>query len=320
MRTLRAIIALCAAIGIGPVSAQTYPSKPVRVIIPFAPGGGTDVLARPLVQKLGEVLKQPFLYDNRGGANGIIGAEAVAKSPADGYTLLLSSSGALVLNVGLYEKLPYDPVKDFSPITMMAIAPNVLVVKSALPVNTVQQLIAHARANPGKLNWAGSGGGAASLAAELFRMTAELSVVGVAYKGAGPAVTALLAGEADYMFANSGVFLPHLKTGRIRALGVSSLQRLAVLPDVPTIDESGLKGFEGNTWYGFVAPAGTPEVAVSVLHSEIVKLLKTQEFISRFAAEGAIAVGNTPAQFAAELKADIPKWTRVIKAAGLKAQ
>lgn len=314
------VVALLSAMGMGHAWAQTYPGKPVRVIIPFAPGGGTDVLARPLVLKLGEALKQPFLYENRGGGNSIIGAEAVAKSPPDGYTLLLCSSGALVLNVGLYEKLPYDPIRDFAPITMIAVAPNVLVVKAALPATSVQQLIAYAKANPGKLNWAGSGGGAASLAMELFRLTADLSMVAVAYKGAGPAVTAVLAGEADLMFANAGVFLPHLKTGRVRALGVSSLQRLAILPDVPTIDESGMKGFEGSTWYGLVAPAGTPAPAIAILHTGISKLLKTSEFISRFAAEGAIPVGNTPEQFAAELKKEIPKWTRIIKAAGIKAE
>ena len=314
------VVALLSVMGMGQTWAQAYPSKPVRVIIPFAPGGGTDVLARPLVLKLGDALKQHFLYENRGGGNSIIGAEAVAKSPPDGYTLLLCSSGALVLNVGLYEKLPYDPIRDFAPITMIAIAPNVLVVKAALPATSVQQLIAYAKANPGKLNWAGSGGGAASLAMELFRLTADLSMVAVSYKGAGPAVTAVIAGEADLMFANAGVFLPHLKTGRVRALGVSSLQRLAILPDIPTIDESGMKGFEGSTWYGLVAPAGTPAPAIATLHAETAKLLKTSEFISRFATEGAIPVGNTPEQFAAELKREIPKWTKIIKAAGIKAE
>ena len=311
---------LCGMPRLVQAQAGAFPVKPVRVVIPFAPGGGTDVLARPLVQKLGDNLKQPMLYENRGGANGILGAEAVAKAAPDGYTLLLSSSGALVLNVGLFEKLPYDPVRDFAPITMMAIAPNVLVVKPALPVRSVQQLIAHARANPGALNWASSGGGGASLTMELFRLMADLSMVQVKYKGAGPAVAGVLAGESDLMFANAGVFIPHLKAGKLRALGVSSLQRLSVLQEVPTIDEAGLKGFEGSSWYGFVAPTGTPVAVIEQLNGEIVRLLKTQEFVSRFAAEGAIPVGNTPQQFGTDIRREIDKWTKVIRDAGIKPE
>jgi len=297
-----------------------YPNKPIRVIVPFAPGGGTDVIARPLTQKLGDALGQPIVYDNRGGGGGIIGAELVAKATPDGYTLLLPSSGALVLNVGLYAKLPYDPIKDFAPISMIAIAPNVLVLNPALPVRSVSELIAHAKANPEKLNWAGSGGGAASMCMELFRMMSEIRIVQVPFKGAGPAVIAVLAGDAHMMFGNAGVFVVHLKSGRLRAIGVSSLQRLPALPDVPTISESGLKGFEGSSWYGLVAPRGTPAGVITQLNTEINKILRTPDIIARYTAEGAIPAGNSPTQFGEEIRSEITKWVKVIKDAGIKPE
>ena len=300
--------------------AQGYPAKPVRVVIPFAPGGGTDVVARPVVLKLGEALGKPMLYDNRGGANGIIGADLVAKSPADGYTLLLASSGALVLNVGLYDKLPYDPVRDFAPITMLAVAPNVLVAHPSVPVKNVQEMMAYAKANPNKLNFALTGGGAASLATELFRSMSGLPVESIPYKGAGPALTAVLAGEVQMMFANAGVFLPNIRAGKLRPLAVSSLQRLKVLPDVPTVNESGVKGFEGSSWFGIVAPTGTPAPIINQLYEETAKVLKSADIQDRYTAEGAIAVGNTPAQFGEQIKSEIVKWVKVIKDTGMKAE
>jgi tripartite-type tricarboxylate transporter receptor subunit TctC len=307
------------SISIAHAQKTSYPTKPIRWVIPFAPGGGTDVIARPVAQKLGEQLGQSVLYDNRGGGGGVIAGEIVARANPDGYTLLVAAVAVMTVNVSLMPKMPFDPVRDFAPITKFATVPNMLVTRAAFPVRTVQDVIDYAKANPGKTTWAMSGiGSAGHLAMELFRLKTEINVVPVVYKGAGPANIALLTNEADLLFANPGVFLPHLKAGRLRALAVANLKRIAILPDVPTLDESGFRGFENGSWYGLAAPARTPAAIINVLHSETVKVLNLPEIVAQFARDGALPVGNSPQAFAQEIRDDIARWAKVIRAANIK--
>lgn len=323
MRTRMMVAVLLAAMNVCQASAQSsgYPNKPIRWVIPYAPGGGTDIIARPVAQKLSEALGQSIVYDNRGGGGGIIAGEIVAKAPPDGYTLLVPTGAVMYINVNLYSKMPFDPARDFTPITKFATVPNVLVAHPSFPAHTIKELVAHAKANPGKVNWASSGIGAGGhLGMELIRLIAGIKVVHVPFKGAGPASVALLAGEVDLLLANTGVFLAHLKAGRLRAIAVASPKRLAALPDVPTFSESGIQGVESESWYGLVAPTRTPAPIIKLLHDETVKVLNSPDMISRFASQGAFPVANTPERFAEELRSDSVKWARVIKEAGIKLE
>jgi tripartite-type tricarboxylate transporter receptor subunit TctC len=295
-----------------------YPAKPIRWVIPFAPGGGTDVVARPIAQRVSERIGQSILYDNRGGGGGVIAGEIVVRANPDGYTLLVAAVGVMTVNVSLM-KMPFDPVRDFAPITKFATVPNMLVARAAAPIRTIQDIATYARANPGRLAWAISGTGSGGhLAMELFRLKTGIDVIRVAYKGAGPATVALLANEADLLFANPGVFMPHLKAGRLRAIGAASLERMALFPDLPTFNESGFPGFESGSWYGLAAPARTPPAIVALLHREVVAVLQQPDLVARLALEGASVVGNTPQAFSKEIRDDIAKWAKVIEAAGIR--
>lgn len=312
---------MCVAFWTAPMAlAQEppYPNKPIRWVIPFAPGGGTDMVARPVAHKLTERIGQHILYDNRGGGGGVIAGEIVAKANPDGYTLLVAAVAVMTVNVSLM-KMPFDPVKDFIAITKFANVPNMLASRPGLPVVKIQDVVTYARANPGKLRWALSGtGSAGTLSMELFRLTTGIDIIPIPYKGAGPASIAILSGEADLMFANPSVFLPHIAAGRLRALGTASLQRIAALPDMPTFHESGFPNLESISWYGLAAPARTPPAVIAYLHRETAAVLKQPDIIARITADGAIPVGNTPAEFARNIRDDIAKWAKVIKDANIK--
>lgn len=296
-----------------------YPTKPIRWVVPFAPGGGTDVIARPIALKMSERLGQSVLYDNRGGGGGLIAGEIVARANPDGYTLLVAAVAVMTVNVSLLPKMPFDPVKDFAPITKFASVPNMLVARSPFPVRTVQDVIDYAKANPGKVTWAVSGiGSAGHLGMELFRLNTGIKVVQVTYKGAGPAAVGLLSNEADLLFANPGVFTAHIKAGRLRGIAVASLKRISILPDLPTLDESGFPGFENGSWYGLAAPARTPASIITRLHGETVKVLNQPDILAQLTLDAASPVGNTPQAFAQEIRDDIAKWAKVIKDANIK--
>ncbi len=316
-----ALAALLIVSGASTAFAQTsgaYPNKPIRWVIPFAPGGGTDMVARPVAAKLTERLGQQILYDNRGGGGGVIAGEIVAHANPDGYTLLAAAVAVMTVNVSLM-KLPFDPVKDFAPITKFANVPNMLASRAAFPVSKVQDVISYAKANPGKVRWALSGtGSAGTLSMELLRMTTKIDVVPIPYKGAGPAMIGVLSGEADVMFANPAVFMPHIVGGRLRALATASLQRTPALPEMPTFHESGFPNFESMSWYGLAAPARTPAAIIALLHRETTAVLKQPDIIARITQDGGFPVGNTPQAFAQEIRNDIAKWAKVIKDANIK--
>ncbi len=295
-----------------------YPNKPIRWVIPFAPGGGTDMVARPVAAKLTERIGQHVLYDNRGGGGGAIAGEIVAKATPDGYTLLVAAVAVMTVT-GSLQKLPFDPLKDFAPITKFANVPNMLAARMSHPIVKVQDIVGYAKANPGKLRWALSGtGSAGTLSMELFRLNTGIDIVPIPYKGAGPAMIAVLGGEADLLFANPAVFMPHLTAGRLRALGTASLQRIGALPDMPTFHESGFPGFESLSWYGLAAPGRTPAAIVALLHKETVAVLNLPDIVSRITQDGGIPVGNTPQAFAQEIRNETAKWAKVIKDANIK--
>ena len=305
--------------GIGAATAQTYPVKPIRVVVPFPAGGGIDTVARILTPKLTESLGQPAVVDNRVGASGTIGTEAVSKAPPDGYTLL-ATFASHAQNASLYPKLGYDTVKDFAPITLIATVPNILVVNPSLPVKTVKDLIALAKKHPGEILYASIGNGTpAHLSAELFNSMAGIRMTHIAYKGAAPSIVALISGETQLTFTTVLVAMPHVKSGRLRALGVASLKRAAVLPDIPTIDEAGVRGYESNAWYGLLAPAKTPPAIIEQLHRETVKALQLADVRDNLKAQGAEPVGSTPRDFATLINAEIEKWRKVVVATGAKA-
>ncbi len=298
-----------------------YPSKPIRIVVPFPAGGTTDILARAVALKLTETGGQPVVVDNRPGAGGNIGAELVAKSAPDGYTLLMGTVGTHAINPVLYAKIPYDPQRDFAPVILVAGVPNVLVVNPALPVNSVQELIAYGKANPGKLNFASSGSGTSiHLSGELFKSMSGVPMTHVPYKGSAPALTDLLGGQVQLMFDNLPSALPHIKAGKLRALAVTGAQRAPALPDVPTVAEAGLPGFEASSWFGLLAPAGTPKDIIARLHAEVAKWLATPEARNRLAAQGANAVGNSPEEFAQFIATETVKWRRVVKESGAKIE
>lgn len=300
--------------------SSNYPSKQIRVLVPYAPGGGTDLLARPVTQKLGEVLKVSVVYDNRGGGGGILATELVAKAAPDGYTLLIGATGSHTVNPVIFTKLPFDPIKDFAPITIMGFAPNILVANAKFAPHSVSELIAYAKANPGKVNFGSAGSGSAQLQLELFQQMAGVKMLLVPYKGTGPSFTALLAGEVDVLLSAAGVIAGAMKEGRVRALAQTGMQRLPALPDVPTINESGLPGYDTGSWYGVLAPAGTPRAIITTLNTELVNILRQPDIAVRYSADGAYPIGNTPEQFAEQIRSDLEKWTRVAKAAGMKPE
>lgn len=303
----------------GAAAAQAFPNKPIRIVVPFPPGGATDILARAVAQDLQRTFGQSALVENRPGAGGNLGADYVAKSPGDGYTLLMGTVGTHGINVSLYSKMPYDAVKDFAPITLVALVPNVLVVHPSVPVRTVKELIDLAKKDPGKLNYASSGNGTSiHLSGELFKTMAGVNMLHIPYKGSSPAVADLLGGQVNLMFDNLPSSLQHIKAGKLRAIAVTSSKRSPALPDLPIIAEAGLPGYEASSWFGMVAPAATPRDVVAKLHDAIVKGLATPETSERLSSQGAEKVGNTPEQFAAFIRAEIDKWGKVVKAAGAK--
>jgi len=313
--------ALLAAVAAAPAVAQTYPAKSIRMIVPFPPGGPNDILGRVMAAEMGRLLGQQVVIDNRGGAGGTLGSDLAAKAPADGYTLLLSGTASLSIAPSLYSKLPYDPVKDFAPVSLIATAPSILIAHPALPVRTVKDVIALAKAKPGQLNFASAGiGTPPHLAGELFKSMAGVSIVHVPYKGGGPALTDLLAGQVEMYFSGISSALPLVKDGKLRGIAVTSAKRTSIMPEMPTIAESGIAGYEVGNWYAIVAPARTPEVVVARLHGEIVKVLGIAEMKKRLVELGADPVGSTPEELARYQQAELAKWAKVVKAAGIRPE
>ena len=319
---LRALGALALACAVSASAQAPYPNHPVRIVVPFPAGGTTDILARETAQKLTQSLGQPFVVENRPGAGGNIGADLVAKSAPDGYTMLMGTVGTHAINPSLYEKMPYDHVKDFVPVVLVAGVPNVLVVNPSLPVKTVQELIAYAKANPGKLNFASSGSGTSiHLSGELFKTMTGVSMQHVPYKGSSPALADLVGGQVQLMFDNLPSSLALIKAGKLRAIAVTSLTRSTALPDVPTIAESGLPGFEASSWFGLLAPAGTPRDVVTKVNGEVAKWLATPEAKEKLAAQGAIvATGLAPEDFVRHIASETAKWQKVVKESGAKVE
>jgi tripartite-type tricarboxylate transporter receptor subunit TctC len=312
-------IAAAAALASPPVVGQQYPVKPIRVIVPFAPGGPSDLLARTVGQKLTESWGQSVIIENRTGANGIVGCELVAKSLPDGYTLVMGTPGTHGINASLFPKLPYDTIKDFAPITRLGVSPYLLISHPSLPVRSAKELIQLARARPGEIAWA-TGGSPTQLAAELFKRTAKIEVLVVPYKGQAPAVTAALSGEVSLVFGGVAQTLPQIKAGRLRALGVAGTRRSGVMPDVPTIAESGLPGFEASGWYGLLAPGATPRAIVERLNTEVVRILRLPDVAQRLQSEAFEIPAETPDQFAAVIRAELAKWEPIVKQAGIKPE
>jgi len=304
----------CAAV------AQAFPTKPIRFIVPFPPGGGNDTMARAFGQKMTEGFTQQVVIDNRAGAGGNIGAETAARALPDGYTLFLGGVGSHGINPGL-QKVPYDPIADFAPISLIASAPLVIVVPLSLPAKTVGDLIQLARAKPGALNYASSGNGTiAHLSAELLNSMAKIKLEHVPYKGTGPALTDLLGGPVQLMFNSAVAMLPQVRTGKLRALAVTSAKRLAALPEVPTVAESGVPGYEAASWYGVLAPAKTPRSIIMKLNGEIVRIAQLPDVRERLAADGADPIGSSPEAFAAHIKRELARWARVIEEAHIPRQ
>ena len=318
-RLILSLLALCVMQGQG-WAQGAYPNRPVKVIVAFPPGQATDQAARAIAQRLSESLGQQFFVENRPGAASIIGSEAAAKSPNDGYTLFMGSSGSLAVNPGMYAKLPYDPVKDFTPISLTLKVPFFVVVNPSVPAGSVKELVAHLKANPGKVNFGSAGNGASNhLSAELFKSVTGVSIVHVPYKGSPPAVTDLLAGQIGMMFETGPLIMPHVKSGRLKVLAVGSAQRSLAAPDLVTVAESGYPGFETVGWAGLLAPAGTPKEIVAKLNAEVVKILSQPEVTGRFVTLGAELLSSSAEDFGAYIKSETAKWGKVIKDSGAKA-
>src|SRR4051812_31443150 len=317
-----AALALCASVVwlADPAIAQTFPHKPVRVLTPFPAGAGVDIVARMIGTPLAETWRQAVVVDNRPGAGGTIASELAAKAPPDGHTLLLGNVSTLAMAPSLYKKINFDPVKSFAPITIVNTSTNILVVHPAVAATTTQALIALAKAKPGQINYASAGSGTSPhLSAELFKSMAGVDLVHVPYKGSPQALTDLLGGQTQLMFASLVSAIPHLRQNRLRALGVTALHRSAVLPDVPTISESGLRGYDVAVWMGVVAPAGTPPAIVAQLNRQIAAILQAPDVRERLAVQGLEAASNTPAEFGAYIASEVRKWSAVIKQAGVVA-
>ncbi len=327
--TRRTALAGCVAAVLGfcslPAAAQNaWPNKPVRIVVPFAPGGTTDILARAVAPELAKAFGQPFVVDNRAGAGGNVGADIVAKAPADGYTLLMGTVGTHGINKSLYTKMPFDPQKDFAPITLVAGVPNVMVMNTEkagkLGIQNVADFVKYAKSHPGQLNMASSGNGTSiHLAGELFKSQTGIFMTHIPYTGSGPALLGLLGGTVDVMFDNLPSAMPQIKGGKLKAFAVTSSQRSAAMPELPTVEEAGkLKGFEASSWFGLLAPAGTPPDIVSRIQQEVAKALATPAIKEKMLAQGAIPSGNTPQEFAKLIDTEIIKWARVVKVSGAK--
>ena len=327
MRFLRSSITrlllpcLLAAASATAAHADAYPTRPIRLIVPFAAGGGNDTVARLVGDSLGKRLGQAVVVDNRPGAGGVVGAEAAARAPADGYTLFLGGVGSHAINPNLHKDLPYDPIKDFAAVSLLASAPLILVVHPSVPAQSVQELIAYAKSHPGKLNYASNGNGSSShLAAVMFASMTGTDMVHIPYKGLSPALTDLLSGQDQLMFSSVVAILPHVRAGKLRALAVTSRKRMALLPDIPTIAESGVANYETSSWYGILAPAGTPPEIVRRLDDEIVEVLAQDDVRKALAREGAEPVGDTPEEFTAFIRAEKQRMGDVIKSSKLVVQ
>lgn len=317
--TLRLLAAICLAVPIA-AAAQEWPSKPIRIIVPFAPGGPSDLLPRLIGPRLGEALGQPVVVENRPGASGNIGMEAVAKAPADGHTFVLGPNGNVVVNPNLYAKLPYDVNRDFAPVTLIASVHNVLVVNPSVKASTVAELIALAKARPGALSFASPGNGSqAHMAAEYLKMLAGVYAVHIPYNGVGGALNDLMGGRIEFMFAQTSAAMPQVKAGKLRALAFASSQRLALDPALPTVAET-LPGFEAVSWYGLLAPAGTPSAVIGRLQAEIAKALRAPDVAEKLAAIGAVPVANTPEQFGALIRKEQAQYQQIIQRAGIRVE
>ena len=310
---------LCCALAAFAVDAQPFPSRPVRFVVPFAPGGSTDTLARTIGVKLADALGQQVVVDNRSGGNGNIGMEIVAKSPPDGHTLVLGYIANLAIAPSLYAKMPYDPVKDFAPITQPASSPNVLTAHPSVQAKNLKELIALAKANPGKVSFASTGvASVGHLTGELINNLAGIRITHVPYKGSGQAVTDILGGHVQLMYSGFSSTIAHIKSGKLRALAVTGAQRSPALADVPTIAEQGFPGVEATAWYGVLAPGGTPKPVITRLHGELVKILRQPDVVQRLDSLGFEIVASTPEQFGAYIRSEITKWAKVVKASGAK--
>jgi len=299
--------------------AQSYPSKPIRLVCPFPPGGAVDIASRSVAQALSQQLGQPVTVDNRPGAGGNIGAEIVAKAAPDGYTLLMATSNILAINPALYSKVPFDSIKDFAPVSLVVSLNNVLVVNPNVPYKSVQEVIAAAKAHPGKLTYASSGNGTSiHLSGELFKSMAGVDMLHIPYKGSAPAVTDLIAGQVNMMFDNIPSSLPHIKAGKLRALAVTGSKHAHSLPDLPTIAEAAIPGYESYVWFGVVAPAGTPPEIIKRLNAELAKAAVTPEFRDRLMGQGYDVLSTTPEQMTASIRSEMAKWGKIVKASGAK--
>lgn len=313
------LLACAALLAASAASAQTYPAGPIRIVVPFPPGGGTDILSRAVAQKLNEAWGVSVLVDNRGGANGTIGAAAVAKAPPDGQTIIVVPSGFAV-NPSIYKNLPFDTVRDFAPVTQLASSPLVLVVHPSFPPKSVKELTAFLKARPGDINYGSSGNGSPPhLATELFKLLTGTKMIHIPYKGAGPAAVDVIAGQIPIYFMNALSAVPHMKSGRLRPLGVTSDKRFPGLPNVPTIAEAGVPGYAMTNWYGMLAPVGMPRSSVAKLHGEVARILNLPELKERLSSEGAEVIASTPEQFAAFLRAEMATAAKIVKASGMTA-
>jgi len=320
-RTIVVVLAAaCASFAVtSAAEAQPYPTKTVRLVVPFPPGGSLDFAGRLIAQRLTEAWGQPVVVENKPGAGGNIGADLVAKAPPDGYTILLGALSTHAVNPSLYAKMPYDAVKDFAPITLIAVTPNVLVVNASSPVQNVKEFIAYTKANPGKLSFgSGSNGSAGHLAGELYKVETGTDSVHIPYKGGAPATQALMAGDTQFMFDNLANAMAQVKGGKLRALAVTTAKRSSLAPELPTMAEAGLPGFDISTWYGLFAPAGTPAPIVAKWNAEVTKILNTPNIRARFVEDGAEPAPNTPEQFAQFIAAELTKYARIVKVSGAK--
>jgi tripartite-type tricarboxylate transporter receptor subunit TctC len=316
MKILAALASL--AVAFSALAQEDYPNHAVKIVVPFAPGGSTDVVARILADKLQGELKQPFVVENRPGAGGNIGADVVAKSNPDGYTLLMGTTGVLAINNYLYKEMPFDPQRDFAPVSYTSLITNILVVNADVPAKSVAELVALAKARPGELTFASSGAGSSThLSAELFKSMTGTNIEPVPYKGSSQAITDLMSGQVTMLVDNAPSSLPFVKQGKLRALGVTSLKRMPTLPDVPTIDESGVKGYESLSWSGIVAPAATPKPIIAKLNAAIERILAMPDVRKRFADLGVDPVGGPPEAFTRHIRAESEKWGRVVKTANI---
>jgi tripartite-type tricarboxylate transporter receptor subunit TctC len=315
---VRGVAVLAVLLAVAPAAAQGWPAKPIRFIVPFAPGGGNDILGRVVAQKLNDAFAVPVVVDNRGGAGGTIGTDLTAKAPPDGYTMLINNV-SLAVNVTLHPKLPYDTLKDLEPVTLVGRQPNILVVHPALPAKSVKELLALARARPQQLTYGSGGIGSSShLATELLKVTAKIDLVHVPYKGMGPALLDLIAGQTQLIMATMASALPFVRSGRMRALAVTPAKRSEVVPDVPTLAEAGVPGFEYSTWYGLLVPAGTPQPVVTRLHDAMVRILAAPDVRNKFGSQGVEPATSAPQEFKGYLQSEVAKWGRVIKASGMR--